>query len=352
MIPHNGGLSMQPWSRTVKQQPPDQAAPPPEQPDLGPVLVHDETMRDGLQTPSGRDATIEQKLEFLHLLEEIGVDSMSTGLPAAGPRAVADTSRLCREIADKGLRIQPGCAGRTVVSDIERIVEVSQHAGIPVEVMTFIGSSPIRRYVEGWTLDFVREQSAKAIRFAVAEGLPVTYVTEDTTRTPPDVLRELFVSAIGEGASRLCLCDTVGHATPDGSKALVRFALSVIAETGVDVGLDWHGHDDRGLALGNALAAAEAGVDRVHGCVLGIGERVGNTPLEMMIAHLGVRVLNSTDRDLSRLEDLCRCASNALGRPIPATHPLFFEDPRAEALGHPAPFECGPSIWRDLPQPD
>ncbi|MBW2463506.1 MAG: 2-isopropylmalate synthase [Deltaproteobacteria bacterium] len=326
---------------------------PPEPPvdvrDLTPVLLHDETLRDGLQAPSGHDATIEDKLEFLHLLDQIGVDSINVGLPAAGPRAVADSARLAREISDQGLGIRPGCAGRTVIRDVALIAEVSQRAGIPVEVMTFIGSSPIRRYVEGWTLDFVRKQSRDAIRLGVAEGLPVTYVTEDTTRTPPEVLRDLFVAAIDEGATRLCLCDTAGHATPHGTKKLVEFARSVVAETGADVGLDWHGHDDRGLSLANALAAAEAGVDRVHGCVLGIGERVGNTPLEMMIAHLDARVLASTERDISRLGDLCRCASRALDRPIPPTHPLFFEHASREAGAPPGTFVGGLSPWSQMP---
>ncbi|RLB45564.1 MAG: 2-isopropylmalate synthase [Deltaproteobacteria bacterium] len=320
--------------------------------DLTPVLLHDETLRDGLQTPSGQDAVIDDKLEFLHLLDQIGVDSLSTGLPAAGPRAVADATRLCREIADQGLRIRPGCAGRTVIGDVARIVDVSQAAGISVEVMTFIGSSPIRRYVEGWSLDFVRKQSSAAIRLGVAEGLPVTYVTEDTTRTPPDVLRELFIAAIDDGATRLCLCDTAGHATPHGTKKLVEFARSVVEETGADVGLDWHGHDDRGLSLANGLAAAEAGVDRVHGCVLGIGERVGNTPLELMIAHLDARVLASTERDLTRLGDLCRCASRALARPIPTNHPLFFVDSEGDAAAPSGAFRGGLSPWTRMPAGD
>lgn len=320
--------------------------------DLKPVAVHDETLRDGLQTPSGRDPAIGDKLEFLHLLDAIGVDSMSAGLPAAGARAVADATRICQEIASQGLAIRPGCAGRTVVGDVARIVEVSQRSGIEVEVMTFIGSSPIRRYVEGWSLDFVRRQSSAAIRLGVAEGLPVTYVTEDTTRTPPGVLRDLFVAAIDDGASRLCLCDTVGHATPHGAKKLVRFARRVIDETGADVGLDWHGHDDRGLALANALAAAEEGVDRLHGCVLGIGERVGNAPLELMIAHLHARVLASTSRDLGRLGDLCRCAARSLGRPIPRTHPLFIGEREGDAASASGSFVGGLSPWTHPPPRD
>ncbi|MCZ7682579.1 MAG: hypothetical protein M5U28_28805 [Sandaracinaceae bacterium] len=237
---------------------------------------------------------------------------MSLSLPAAGPRALADVVVLAKEIAGSRLRIRPGCAGRTVVGDVARIAEASQQAGVPIEVMTFIGSSPIRRYVEGWSVDLVRRHTVEVIRFARQEGLAVTYVTEDTTRTPPDVLAELFRAAIGEGAARLCLCDTVGHATPDGAANLVRFTRAVILGAGADVGIDWHGHEDRGLSLANAIAAMEAGADRIHGCVLGVGERVGNTPLELVLQNLELDG-RLDGRDTTRLPELCRLVSEAMG---------------------------------------
>lgn len=297
----------------------------------GPVVLnrkfelHDETLRDGIQNPSVVDPEIEDKLEILHLLEEIGVDTIDVGLPGAGPRAFADVLRICREIADHKMRIRPTCAGRTLVQDIAPMVEVSQRAGLPIEVMTFIGSSPIRSLAEEWSVELIRERSVKAIAFGVKEGLPVNYVTEDTTRSRPDVLWELFRAAIDAGASRLTLCDTVGHVTPDGVRNLVQFTLQVIDASGADVGVDWHGHNDRGLALVNTIWALEHGADRAHGTILGIGERVGNASLDQIMVNL--RLLGELgDRDLSKLAALCQKVSEATGFPIPINYPVFGED--------------------------
>jgi 2-isopropylmalate synthase len=222
----------------------------------------------------------------LHLLDEVGVHSTDVGLPGAGPRAFEDVLTLCREIKEQNLKIKPACAGRTLVQDIRPMVEVSQKAGIGIEVMTFIGSSPIRQLAEDWSVESISKRATEAIDFAVKEGLSVTFVTEDTTRSRPEHLRLLFRAAIDHGATRLCLCDTVGHSTPDGVRNLIEFALGVVKESGANVKLDWHGHNDRGLALVNSIFALEHGADRVHGCVLGIGERVGNAPLDLLLINL------------------------------------------------------------------
>jgi 2-isopropylmalate synthase len=297
----------------------------------GPIVLnrafqlHDETLRDGIQNPSVVDPEVGDKLEILHMLDEIGVDTIDVGLPGAGPRAFADVLRLCREIADNHMRIRPTCAGRTLEQDIAPMVEVSQRAGIPIEVMTFIGSSPIRSLAEEWSVEMIRERSVKAIAFGVKEGLPVNYVTEDTTRSRPDVLWELFRAAIDNGASRLTLCDTVGHVTPDGVRNLVQFARHVCDASGAEVGIDWHGHNDRGLALVNSIWALEHGADRVHGTILGIGERVGNASLDQILVNLAL--LGETgSRNLAKLAALCRKVSEATQFPIPINYPVFGED--------------------------
>jgi 2-isopropylmalate synthase len=288
------------------------------------VFVHDETLRDGLQNPSVKDPDLDTKIEILHLLESVGVDSVSVGLPAAGPRAVEQVEVLCREIVDAGMHIRPNCAARTIASDIAPIVDVSQKLGIPIEVTTFIGSSPIRQLAEHWSPEFIRERSVAAIDFAVAHGLPTTYVTEDTTRSNPEVLRDLFTTAIEHGASRICLCDTVGHATPWGVASLIRFSREVADSVKPGIGIDFHGHADRGLALANTLAAFEEGADRLHGCVLGVGERVGNAPIELILRNLG-RIGWGRERDLTRLDDLCRLIAEAGEFPLP---PQVREPPR------------------------
>lgn len=292
---------------------------------LGPVELDDETLRDGLQSPSVRDPTIEDKIRILHLMDELGIHTADIGLPGAGPRAVADVRALALEIARNRLRIAANCAARTVRADIEPIARVSQAAGIPIEACTFIGSSPIRQYAENWTLDQMLRVTEDAVRFAVAEGLPVMYVTEDTVRARPDTLKQLYGTAIENGARRICLADTVGHATPNGVRELVRFVRREIVEpSGEAVKIDWHGHRDRGLAVPNTLAAIEEGVDRVHGTALGIGERVGNTEMDLLLVNL--KLLGLHDYDLSRLGEYCERVSAATGVPIPPNYPVIGED--------------------------
>ena len=288
------------------------------------IQLDDETLRDGLQSPSVRTPAIEEKLEILHLMDRLGLDTADIGLPGAGPHVVRDVTRLAQEIVSARLRLAANCAARTMLRDIEPVVEISQKVGLPIEVSTFIGSSPIRQYAENWTGEMMVAHTREAVTFAVRHGLPVMYVTEDTVRAHPAMLRRLFLTAIECGARRLCLCDTVGHATPAGAANLVRFAAEVVRESGADVGLDWHGHSDRGLAVANTLAAIRAGASRVHGCAIGIGERVGNTPLDQLLVNL--RLLGWIDNDLTALADYCARTSRATGVPIPAGYPVVGAD--------------------------
>ncbi len=288
------------------------------------VQLDDETLRDGLQSPSVSTPPIDEKIRILHLMDRLGVDTADIGLPGAGPHVVRDVLRLAQEIREAKLGIRANCAARTLLQDITPVIEISQKAGIPIEVCTFIGSSPIRQYAENWTLDMMARHTEEAVSYAVSHGLPVMYVTEDTVRAQPATLRRLFLTAIRCGAKRLCLCDTVGHATPAGAANLVRFALDVVRESGAAVELDWHGHCDRGLAVINTLAAIRAGATRVHGCAIGIGERVGNTPMDQLLVNL--RLLGWITNDLSALDEYCRSVSDATGVPIPPNYPVVGRD--------------------------
>ena len=284
----------------------------------------DETLRDGIQCPSVTDPPIEAKHEILRLLAGVGVDHVDIGLPGAGPRAVADVIVLAEQIRDEGLSIRAQCAARTHPNDIRPIIEVSQKVGIPIEVMAFLGASPIRLYAEGWDEALLEQRTRTAVKMAKAAGLPCTFVTEDTVRSRPSTLRRLFTAAIEEGADGLCLCDTVGHATPNGVFNLVHFARDIVRSLDADTRIDWHGHDDRGFGLGNALTAIEAGADRVHGTVLGMGERVGNTPLDLFLVNL--KLLGVIDNDLSDLGRLVDLASQACEVPVPMSYPVFGRD--------------------------
>ena len=288
-----------------------------------PVSIHDETLRDGIQGPSVRDPDIEHKLRFLHLADQLGVGSIDLGLPGAGPRAVAHVERLAEEIRDQRLRIRPLCAARTLEIDIRPVVEISQRVGIPIEVAAFIGSSPIRQYAEGWTIEQMVENTRKAVRFARQNQLPVMYVTEDTTRARPETIKALYGAAIDCGATRICLADTVGHATPDGVKALIKFVKQEIVKQH-PVKIDWHGHRDRGMGLINCLAAIEAGVDRVHATALGVGERVGNAEMDLLIVNL--KLLGAHPADIRKLPEYCRLVADAVGVPIPVNYPVVGTD--------------------------
>jgi len=284
----------------------------------------DETLRDGLQSPSVREPTIEKKIELLHLMEALSIDTADIGLPGAGGTHAAGVERLAREIVEQKLKIRPNCAARTHRSDILPVVEISQRAGILIEACTFIGSSAVRFYAEDWTLDKLLQLTEDAVTFAVSEGVPVMYVTEDTTRAEPETLRALYTTAIRCGAKAVCVCDTVGHSTPDGARAVVRFVKGIIEEQGGNVRLDWHGHQDRGLGVINSIAAIEGGADQVHGSALGMGERVGNTPMDQLLVNL--KLMGWIDNDLSRLGKYCKVASGACDWTIPHNYPVFGRD--------------------------
>lgn len=288
------------------------------------IQLDDQTLRDGLQAPAVRSPSIERKLAILHLMDRLGVDTADLGLPGAGPHAVRDVTRLAEEIRDARLAVCPNCAARPLRQDITAIHEISQKVGLPIETCVFIGSSPVRQYAEGWTVDLMQRHTEDAVSYAVASGLPVTCVTEDTVRAQPDTLRRLFLAAIRSGARRLCLSDTVGHATPAGAASLVRFAREVVRQSGADVGLDWHGHSDRGLGVANTLSAIRAGASRAHGCALGLGERAGNTPLDQLLVNL--RLLGWIENDLTALDEYCREVSAATGVPIPPGYPAVGHD--------------------------
>jgi 2-isopropylmalate synthase len=296
------------------------------------VMLDDETLRDGLQNPSVHDPSIGEKIEILHLMEALGIDTVNIGLPGAGPRAYADTEALAREIVRSKLKIRPNCAARTHRNDILPIAEISQRAGIAIEAATFLGTSPIRRMVEDWTVDHLRKTAEEAVKMAVGEGLPVMFVTEDTMRTDPETVKSLYTVAVQNGARAIVLCDTVGHATPRGAYNLIRFAIQeVVKPSGEKIRVDWHGHNDRGLSIANSLAAIAAGADQVHAAANALGERVGNTPMELMLVNL--RLMGLIHRDLSKLKEYCEKVAAATHTTIPRNYPVVGHDAFRTATG-------------------
>ncbi|HZM15467.1 MAG TPA: LeuA family protein [Candidatus Krumholzibacteria bacterium] len=293
--------------------------------------LNDETLRDGLQSPSVRDPELPQKIRLLHLMEELGIAGVDLGLPGAGVNAVEHIETLLREIIAHNMRIRPNCAVRTVISDIEALLEISERAGRPIEAATFIGSSPIRQYVEDWSLERLLRLTEEAVSFAVQRGLPVMYVTEDTTRAHPDTVRQLYQTAIRAGAKRICVCDTVGHATPIGVRFVLHHVRAVVDEVDPAVKIDWHGHSDRGLAIPNTMMAIASGVDRVHATGMGIGERCGNTPMDQLMVNLALEGIFRGS--LEKLSEYVHLVSEGTGVPVPRNYPVFGEDAFRTATG-------------------
>src|SRR2546425_5989655 len=297
-----------------------------------PVLLDDETLRDGLQSPTVSNPSIDDKILLMHLMEDLGIQMLDIGLPGAGPRAYNDSLALATEISQSRLKIRPNCAARTTIQDIDPILDIADKTGVVIDAATFLGSSMIRQYVENWTMDDLMRRTEEAVTHAINRGIPVMYVTEDTTRAFPETIKKLYTTAINCGARHIVLTDTVGHATPAGARALVRFVIDeVVRPSGQEILISWHGHNDRGLSVINSLAAVQAGADVIHGCALGIGERVGNTPMDQVLVNL--KLLGAIDHDLLKLKEYCDVASRACHVTIPPGYPVFGSDAFRTATG-------------------
>ena len=295
------------------------------------IMVTDETLRDGLQSPSVIQPEIQDKVYLLYLMNDLGVDTADLGLCGAGEKFKYHVTVLAKEIVNQKMPIQPQSAARSVISDIAPIVDVSEEVGVPIEAAIFVGTSPIRQYAEGWDLNFLLKQTEESVSFAVKNGIPVMFVTEDTIRAQPETLRQVYTASIRAGANRICASDTVGHITPHGVHALITFLRKMVDEIDPSVGIDWHGHKDRGLDVINSLAAIEAGADRVHACGLGIGERSGNTAMEILLVNLNL--LGWANRDLTKLPEYCEVISETCGAVIPFNYPIVGADSFRTATG-------------------
>ena len=285
------------------------------------VELDDETLRDGLQGPSVRNPPLEVKKRLLHLMDALGIQSADIGLPGASPQARATIVALAKETT-RLRTLKPNQAIRTHPQDVRGAIEAAVESGVAIESCAFIGSSPIRRYAEDWSLDTMLRSVEESVTALTKAGLPVMFVTEDTTRADPETLVQLYEMAIGCGAGRVCVSDTVGHATPEGVRNVLSFVRDEIIR-GRAVKLDYHGHNDRGLGTINALAAT-AVADRVHGTALGIGERVGNTSMDQLLINL--RLWDLIDTDLAPLVEYTALVAEHCGVPIPTNYPALGAD--------------------------
>ena len=293
-----------------------------------PIWFDDETLRDGLQSPSARNPTIDQKIELLRYMEKLGIQKVDLGLPGAGPQHIEHIEALLSAIKDEEMKIKPGCAVRTLVSDIEPLVDLQAKYEMQIQASAFLGTSPIRQFAEGWTMERILSTCEEAVSFAVNNDIPVMFVTEDTTRSKPEEIKEVYTRAIELGADRICVCDTCGHVTPNGVRKLLTFIQDdVIHDSGVrrrDIEVNWHGHQDRGLGVANNIAAAEVGADVIHGTALGVGERAGNAPLDQTLVNLSL--MGVINNDLTLLSEYVAKAHEYVEVALPRNYPVFGED--------------------------
>ena len=292
------------------------------------VWFDDETLRDGLQSPSARNPTIDEKKELLSFMENLGIQKVDLGLPGAGPFHREHINAMLSHIIDNEYQIRPGAAVRTLMQDIEPLVEMQQQHGIQIQASAFLGTSPIRQYTEGWNMEKLIATMEKAVSYAVENDVPVMFVTEDTTRSNPDDVKAIYQRAMELGVRRLCVCDTCGHVTPNGVKKLLNFIDEEVIKDGGyqrnEIEVNWHGHQDRGLGVANNIAAVEAGADVIHGTALGVGERAGNAPLDQTLVNL--KLMGVIDNDLTLLDKYVRTANEYIEVPLPRNYPVFGED--------------------------
>jgi isopropylmalate/homocitrate/citramalate synthase len=292
------------------------------------VWFDDETLRDGLQSPSARNPSIDQKIELLTYMEKLGIQKVDLGLPGAGPFHREHINAMLSHIKEESFNIRPGAAVRTLMSDIEPLVEMQSQHEMQIQASAFLGTSPIRQYTEGWTMEKLVTTMEKAVSYAVENDVPVMFVTEDTTRSKPEDVKMIYQRAMELGVRRICVCDTCGHVTPNGVKKLLNFIdEEVIKDAGFqrrDIEVNWHGHQDRGLGVANNIAAVEAGADVIHGTALGVGERAGNAPLDQTLVNL--KLMGVIDNDLSLLDEYVRKANQYIEVPLPRNYPVFGDD--------------------------
>lgn len=292
------------------------------------IWFDDETLRDGLQSPSARNPTIPQKIELLNYMEKLGIQKVDLGLPGAGPFHLEHIDAMLSHITENNFSIRPGAAVRTLMHDIQPLVDLQQKHGIQIQASAFLGTSPIRQFTEGWTMEKLLSTMETAVSFAVENDVPVMFVTEDTTRSKPKDVKMIYQRAMELGVRRLCVCDTCGHVTPNGVKKLLNFIdEEVIKDSGYmrnEIEVNWHGHQDRGLGVANNIAAVEAGADVIHGTALGVGERAGNAPLDQTLVNL--KLMGAIDNDLTLLNEYVKKANEYIEVPLPHNYPVFGRD--------------------------
>lgn len=285
------------------------------------IEINDETLRDGLQAVSFSSFSLEQMYQFIEDANKLQITTINLGMPGAGDLSFNRVRMLAKYISERKLNIKMNVACLAKIEDVQLVEKIMDEIGQQIEICIFIGASSIRRFVEDWTLNDVISKLEPAVKRAVKTKSPVMLVTEDTSRTSPEDLELIYKSFANNGINRICVCDTVGYNTTYGVSQLIKFVKNTIEKTGCNIKIDYHGHNDRGLALSNALTAIDCGVDRIHATALGIGERCGNCSMEQLLINM--KLNGYYNGDLLLLNDYISLISKANKIEIPETYPGF-----------------------------
>lgn len=294
------------------------------------IRIEDD-VREALQNVRVRRPTLDQRRRMLDVSARVGVDVTFLGFPAASSIEDRECAALVSHLVAHGLPQVPVLMARAVLSDVRAVLEIQQRTSTPVIADLYLSTSPIRAVVEDWFLPDMLHRLKDMARLARTEELGFRIAFEDSTRTPPEVLRNCVAAALDVGAECIVLNDTAGDCTPAGAAHHTRFVADLIAESGADVKLAWHGHNDKGLALANSLAAVDAGVDLVSSTFTGLGERTGNLALEQLVLLLADA--GETRFDLDSLVPMCELMADCTGVPVPSHLPVVGADAFSTSTG-------------------
>ncbi len=283
--------------------------------------VLDVTLLEAPHSPAARQPPLSERLRLLHQLDELGLDLVCLGDAGEG---WAETLPLVSEVAESRLKVRSAVLCRNHATELERVAEASEQLGHAIHVLLQCGYSPLQEWKgEAWAAARA-ERMQESVMFAVGLGLTVTLLCPDAPRAHPGWLVDTLGRALDSGAQRLALVDTTGCATPEGVARLVAFVTELCRRKGLPERIDWFGFNDRGLALANALTALESGASRVHASVLGLAERSGCVPLDLLLINL--RLLGALDRPMEALASVCQRVAEGYQVEVLSNYPVLGKD--------------------------
>ena len=294
------------------------------------VKIEDD-IRDALQSVRTVQPLLSERKALLDLSAKVGIQYSFLGFPAASQNETNLVTALVKHIADEKIPIEPVLMARALENDVKRIIEIQNETSYAVAADIFINTSALRLKIEGWTLDTIINKIKKSHHLSVNNNLKYRISLEDSARTAPDSIEILIKEIINLGIKTIVLCDTVGDCLPSGASNLTSFVMDIISKENVDVEIGWHGHNDKGLSLANALASVEAGATIISGTFTGIGERTGNIPLEQIIYILSQN--GNQLYDLKYLKPLCDMLSATTKTKIPYSLPIIGKDAFSTSTG-------------------